>query len=811
MSANFTPDMKPYSEPTKFRYWVQSTLPMVYDDGLTYYELLSKVIAYINNLIEDNKTMIDNIDEVYEAFNNLQDYVNNYFDNLDLDPIIDQKVDEEITQLMTDGRMLALIEQLIITSYVPQFVDAEAEMTQRNVVYVLTSNKHIYTYSPDAERFVDSGVIFGDTTEYFTMRGVLANGGNLLNPGDAGLYYLSTNNTYIYTPNGFVDGAAGWEVCFTWSTFSSQAPNNKLIICYQRDRIWIGVRFVGSTANVWLFDNYNDLEAVNISNYSAVSNSSITAEINGGLTNVYAGTIGRLGSNTLYNAPIFDLRHTDNRCMIIPVETGNYIVLKARTFGVDNYCACGFLSDIPSIPTLDQTSFLDVLVNTSYSSRPGKLIMLNTEKPQSLKTMVVNVTQIKYFIVSYRNAETEVNNGYMLDTFKVYRNAEDFAANIVYKDYLVNSPGLKQEFEDFTDHIENLISYDFEFNIENHYLSRYLNNVSYANSDNDYSFSLIAGNSNYKPMDDVERDQNGSIPVGYLLTWTAYPGSNLVNYQVKFGNYTFTSGTNSAYIYNVTPGEYDFEIAALTASTTIANKVVIKTGRAKVNGRIRMLDIEEIYNCRDLGGWKTIHDKKIKYGLFFRSAELDNGTGRGKLLDYGVEQLRKINVVAEIDIDEDENQTLDHYSRYQVNAYKYGIDEDAPLRNNYGAIINQFAENMKAGYGTLVHCRAGVDRTGTVCFLLEGLLGVQEGDLAMDYEISSMNDFQLNPDTDKPNRSQAYRNYTDSTPGRDYKSLVSYIKQSFVGNNISEKIEALLLTLGATQANIDYLKANALE
>ena len=149
MSANFTPDMKPYNEPSKFRYWVQSTLPMVYDDSLTYYELLSKVIAYINNLIEDNKTMIDNIDEVYEAFNNLQDYVNNYFDNLDLNPIIDQKVEDEIMQLLLDGRMLAIIENLIITSYVPQFVNTTEEMTERNVVYVLISDKHIYCYSSD--------------------------------------------------------------------------------------------------------------------------------------------------------------------------------------------------------------------------------------------------------------------------------------------------------------------------------------------------------------------------------------------------------------------------------------------------------------------------------------------------------------------------------------------------------------------------------------------------------------------------------------------------------------------------------------
>ena len=770
---------------------------MVYDDGLTYYELLSKVIAYINNLIEDNKTMINNIDAVREAFNELQNYVNNYFENLDLDPIIDDKVDEEITHLVETGLLSEIITEIVISTYTPEFVISTENMTNKNTIYVLTSNKHIYCWSAAAERFIDTGIIFGDTVEYFTMRGVLDANGSIINPGDAGLYYLTGGRPYSNRPNGYNVDANAWEVVFTWSNAGSGAPANKLVFLYQGDRIWIGSRISG-----WFFDSYDSTDAINTSKYAVVNNESISNEIYGGQTNMYYGTIGRAGATGLYNAPQFDLRYPENRYLIIPVEQGNYISIKCNAFGVDNFCGAGFVSEMPAVPLRDGQNFNNILVTTSYSAA-GKLVMLNTNAPSNLKIMAVNVPNIKYFIVSYRNMATNINNGYMLETLKVYKNATDYQAGIVLKDYLAENAGLKKDFENLKADVEEQITYDFEFNIENNYLNRYLNNVSYANNDDNYAFSLIAGNGNYKPMDDVDRDENGSMPVGYTLSWPEYEGANLVNYQIKFGNQIYTSSNNSVYIYNVIPGEYDFEISALTSATTIANKVIIKTGRAKVNGRIRMLNVDDIYNCRDIGGWSTIYGKKIKYGMLFRSAELDNATGRGELSEYGLNEFKKINVLAEIDIDENENASLPHYSRHQVTAYQPGLT--GSLKNNYGAIINQMADNVRAGYGTLVHCKAGVDRTGTVYYLVEGLLGVDEGQLAMDYEISSMNDFQFDPNTDTTNRSQAYRNYTN------FVDMVNYIKNNFAGDNINEKIEAMLLTLGATQENINYLRANCLE
>lgn len=47
-----------------FRFWCQKVLPLVYDDSLSYYEVLCKVVDYINNLIDDDKDIIRDIDEL---------------------------------------------------------------------------------------------------------------------------------------------------------------------------------------------------------------------------------------------------------------------------------------------------------------------------------------------------------------------------------------------------------------------------------------------------------------------------------------------------------------------------------------------------------------------------------------------------------------------------------------------------------------------------------------------------------------------------------------------------------------------------
>ena len=53
----------------KFRFWCQTVLPLVYDDSLSYYELLNKVVTYLNNTIQDVQDVSDDYQEFAEAVN----------------------------------------------------------------------------------------------------------------------------------------------------------------------------------------------------------------------------------------------------------------------------------------------------------------------------------------------------------------------------------------------------------------------------------------------------------------------------------------------------------------------------------------------------------------------------------------------------------------------------------------------------------------------------------------------------------------------------------------------------------------------
>ena len=62
-----------------FRFWCQSVLPLVYDDSLSYYEVLCKVVDYINKLIDQDIIFAEEID----ALKNELTIVNEWIENFD--------------------------------------------------------------------------------------------------------------------------------------------------------------------------------------------------------------------------------------------------------------------------------------------------------------------------------------------------------------------------------------------------------------------------------------------------------------------------------------------------------------------------------------------------------------------------------------------------------------------------------------------------------------------------------------------------------------------------------------------------------
>lgn len=95
VNNNYT-DMKNL---TPFKLCVLQNFPFIEADfdAVTNYQLLCKVVEYLNKMIDNNNKQNDNINQLEQNFITLYDYVNNYFSNLDIQEELSKKIDELIT------------------------------------------------------------------------------------------------------------------------------------------------------------------------------------------------------------------------------------------------------------------------------------------------------------------------------------------------------------------------------------------------------------------------------------------------------------------------------------------------------------------------------------------------------------------------------------------------------------------------------------------------------------------------------------------------------------------------------------------
>lgn len=61
-----------------FRFWCYNVLPLVYDNSLSYYEILCKMVDYINNLIETDKLQNDEINKLKQEIQTVQNWIDNF-------------------------------------------------------------------------------------------------------------------------------------------------------------------------------------------------------------------------------------------------------------------------------------------------------------------------------------------------------------------------------------------------------------------------------------------------------------------------------------------------------------------------------------------------------------------------------------------------------------------------------------------------------------------------------------------------------------------------------------------------------------
>lgn len=300
-----------------------------------------------------------------------------------------------------------------------------------------------------------------------------------------------------------------------------------------------------------------------------------------------------------------------------------------------------------------------------------------------------------------------------------------------------------------------------EYDIQNKVVKAYMSKGTYTSFGDNSHFN----DSNVADLAEA-CDWSDDQPEGVTISWDGGSAATVTIAENGTTWYSEADVSGSSYTFtNLTPGcTYTY--------TVTEDGTTLTEGTFKAVGQVRMVSITDAWNYRDLGGWTGLNGATIRYGKLFRGGSLNgvfNGTEGSdyqnamfdKFTFHGQTEIDRLGIKAELDLRGDPYDVVGAWGRetnaHSVSLLKTKLDgaDFYRIMSDYGlyyprkrsSIIQDVAwiiQELKAGKPVAFHCRSGADRTGAVSFLIEGLLGVSEGDIARDYELTS-----LSPETGK--------------------------------------------------------------
>ena len=301
---------------------------------------------------------------------------------------------------------------------------------------------------------------------------------------------------------------------------------------------------------------------------------------------------------------------------------------------------------------------------------------------------------------------------------------------------------------------------------------------------------LVADNEDFKNAKELETSEN-SITVRNLFV-------------------------NTEYYWKVVAGEEESEVGTFTTGD-YPRWMTCRSLTGEEDGR-------GIYNVRDNGGYMTDSGKRVKQGLVYRGGEITTMSSSGHyntITKVAKKAFREdMGMVGGIELDL--RGTSDIGDNYKACGFAEDGDIDYVMHaiKSYEQTFTQTRSEIAPIFEILknadkkpvyYHCFGGADRTGTIGFLLNGVLGVSYTDLVIDFELTSYS--SINNEHIR-SHIQGHQHSYDRWP-----ALINQIKTDTTGGysydtnaSLKDNLEQFLIkACSVPQATIDTIRDIMLE
>jgi protein tyrosine/serine phosphatase len=231
----------------------------------------------------------------------------------------------------------------------------------------------------------------------------------------------------------------------------------------------------------------------------------------------------------------------------------------------------------------------------------------------------------------------------------------------------------------------------------------------------------------------------------------------------------------------------------------------------------RAVTFTDLFNFRDLGGYRTADARTVAWRRLFRADDLGRlaGDDRDRFLALGIRtvvDLRRPEEVAELGrMPELIGVTYHHL--YLVHP-RWGQQEFVDLDDRTDFLTARYSEMAAAGGEAIgdalrliadagsaplvVHCIAGKDRTGMVSALTLSLLGVDDATIGADYALSEVSEAAFRTSRGEPSRPYMV------APAR---AMIDFLEGLRAGYG---SIEAYAKSVGVTADHLAAMRAHLL-